>query len=216
MTRDPGMRAYYQARAEEYDDWWEGAGLHAARERPGWHAEVGQLTAVLEALPARRTLDVGCGTGFLTRHLPGEVTGLDQSAAMLDVARERVPRASFVEGDALELPFPAGAFERIFTAHLYGHLLDGERERFLEEARRVAGELVVADTARREDVPAEQWEERVLGDGSRHRVYKRFFEPSPLAAELGGGEALHAGRWFVVVRSRRPRPSRLATAPREG
>src|SRR3954469_9548103 len=98
MTRDPGMRAYYQARAEEYDDWWEGAGLHAARERPGWDAEVARLTAVLEALPARRTLDVGCGTGFLTRHLPGDVTGLDQSAAMLDVARDRVPWASFLEG----------------------------------------------------------------------------------------------------------------------
>jgi ubiquinone/menaquinone biosynthesis C-methylase UbiE len=205
MTRDPGMRAYYQARAEEYDQWWEGTGLHAARERPGWHAEVARLIAVLRALPARRTLDVGCGTGFLTRHLPGEVTGLDQSAAMLDVARERAPHACFVEGDALELPFEDGAFERIFTAHLYGHLLDGERERFLREAWRVAGELVVADTARREEVPAEQWEERALTDGSRHRVYKRFFEPSALAAELGGGEALYAGRWFVVLRSRRPR-----------
>jgi hypothetical protein len=39
----------------------------------------------------------------------------------------------------------------------------------------------------------------VLNDGSRHTVYKRFFAPEELAAELGGGQVLHAGRWFVVV-----------------
>jgi hypothetical protein len=32
-------------------------------------------------------------------------------------------------------------------------------------------------------------------------VFKRFFEPAELAAELGGGETLFAGRWFVAVRS---------------
>jgi len=32
-------------------------------------------------------------------------------------------------------------------------------------------------------------------------VYKRWFTPEGLAAELGGGETLFAGRYFVVVRS---------------
>lgn len=34
------MRAYYDRRAGEYDDWWLGAGLFAERDRPGWAAEV--------------------------------------------------------------------------------------------------------------------------------------------------------------------------------
>jgi hypothetical protein len=38
----------------------------------------------------------------------------------------------------------------------------------------------------------------VLGDGSRHRVYKRFFTGASLAAELEG-RVLHDGYWFVVV-----------------
>ena len=50
-----------------------------------------------------------------------------------------------VQGDAVPLPFGDGEFERVFTSHFYGHLLPGERERFLEEARRVGGELVVVD-----------------------------------------------------------------------
>ena len=41
----------------------------------------------------------------------------------------------------------------------------------------------------------------MLNDGSRHSVFKRYFSADGLAAELGGGEVLHAGPWFVVVRA---------------
>jgi demethylmenaquinone methyltransferase/2-methoxy-6-polyprenyl-1,4-benzoquinol methylase len=106
-----------------------------------------------------------------------------------------------VVGDALALPFADGEFERVFTGHFYDHLQPGERERFLAEAGRVASELVVADSALREGVEPVQWQERVLNDGSRHQVYKRYFTGSGLAEELGGGEVLHDGPWFVVVRA---------------
>ena len=62
---------------------------------------------------------------------------------MLAEARRRLPDGEFVQGDALSLPFPDGAFERIFTSYFYCHLVEEERVRFLEEARRVAPELVV-------------------------------------------------------------------------
>ena len=57
----------------------------------------------------------------------------------------------------------------------------------------------MVDSARREDVPPEEHQQRVLNDGSRHTVYKRFFAPDELAAELGGATVLHSGRWFVAV-----------------
>ena len=41
---------------------------------------------------------------------------------MLEIARERVPAAAFVPGDALPLPFADDTFERVFTGHFYGHL----------------------------------------------------------------------------------------------
>ncbi len=65
----------------------------------------------------------------------------------------------------------------------------------------MARELVVVDSARRPDVGTEEWQERVLNDGSRHRVYKRFFAGAEQAGELGGGQVLYEGRWFVVVAS---------------
>jgi ubiquinone/menaquinone biosynthesis C-methylase UbiE len=195
------VKAYYHARAREYDDWWLGRGLYADRDRPGWELDLDELIACIRALPPAKTLDVACGTGFLTRHLPGEVVGLDQSEAMIEVAREQAPNASFVVGDALDLPFADGSFERVFTSYFYCHLEEPERIRFLDEARRVADELVVVGSIRRDDVPAARWEERVLKDGSSWRVYKRFFEPASLAEELGGGDILHEGRWFVAVRA---------------
>ena len=44
------------------------------------------------------------------------------------------------------------------------------------------------------------WQERELDDGSRHRIYKRWFTAEALQAELGGGSMLFAGDWFVAVR----------------
>jgi demethylmenaquinone methyltransferase/2-methoxy-6-polyprenyl-1,4-benzoquinol methylase len=194
------VKAYYDRRAPEYDEWYRGVGRFAERDRPGWEEEVAALRAALAALPAARTLDVACGTGFLTHSLPGEVVGLDQSEAMLNEARRQAPRATYVQGDALALPFADASFGRVFTGHFYGHLDPSERERFLREARRLAPELVVVDSAQRPDVEPEEHQERILNDGSRWEVYKRYFTPEGLAVELGGGETLFAGRWFVAVR----------------
>ena len=185
------MKAYYDARAREYDDWIEGVGVYAGRERPGWHEEVAALCETLGALPPARTLDVAAGSGYFTRFLSGEVVAFDQSETMLDVARQRGAAAGYVLGDALELPFEDGSFDRVFTGHFYGHLDRADRARFLAEARRVAHELV--------EVEREEVQDRLLRDGSRWQVYKRYFEPGQLAEELGGGRTVFAGRWFVVV-----------------
>ena len=194
------MKAYYQARAAEYDDWWLGRGAFADRDRPGWDEERNELAAVVASLPPARTLDVACGTGFLTRHLRGDVTGLDQSEAMLSFARATAPAATFVHGDALELPFRDGAFERVFASYFYCHLEEDERVRFLREARRVAPELVIVASKLKGEEPA-RYEERLLQDGSRWTVFKRYFRPQELLDELGCGAILHAGHYFLVVRS---------------
>lgn len=194
------MKAYYEARAREYDDWWLGRGLYAGNRPDDWHDEREQLTRWISKLPRARTLDVACGTGFLTRHLHGEVVGLDQSASMLEVASAQAPHVEFVQGDALELPFDDHSFDRAFASYFYCHLEDDDRRRFLAEVRRVAPELVVVGTVLREGEEPTRWDERVLRDGSRWKVFKRVFVPDELAAELGG-RVLHVSRLFVMVAS---------------
>ena len=199
------MRAYYEKRAPEYDDWWLGTGQFAARERPGWDADVEALGAVLRGLAPVRTLDLACGTGFLTRWLPGYVVGVDQSPAMLELARARRPDAAFVQGDALA---PRPGFERIFSAHFYGHL-DEEQRAQLKALP--CDELVVVDSALRPEGVAEDWQERVLDDGSRHSVYKRWFTAEGLAQELGGG--VGPARRAVVRGRQKFEPALLNDAP---
>ena len=82
---------------------------------------------------------------------------------MLRVARPRL--GVVLTGDALVLPFADGAFERVLTSHFYGHLPPEERRLFLSEAQRVAGELIVVDSALRPGVAAEEWQDRVRNDG---------------------------------------------------
>ena len=105
----------------------------------------------------------------MTQHLPGEIVGIDASESMLEIARERVPDGRLV-GDALSLPFEVRSFDRLVTGHFYGHLEEPERSQFLGEARRVARELVVVDSALHDGVDPEEWQERVLSDGSRWDV----------------------------------------------
>jgi len=195
------VKVYYDRRAPEYDDWWLGEGLYAGRDRPGWEEELHVLEAVVAKLLPVRTLDVACGTGFLTRHLRGEVVGLDQSERMLRIAREQAPHARFVHGDALLLPFQDNAFDRIFASYFYCHLEESDRAAFLTEARRVASELVIVGSLQTGGAEPVRWEDRRLKDGSTWRVYKRVFVPDELVRELGGAEVLHEGRYFVVVRA---------------
>ena len=195
------VKEYYDLRAPTYDDWYLGRGRYAARDAESWQRDLAGLTETIESLPPARTLDVACGTGFLTRHLQGDVTALDQSRRMLEIAQRSVPGATFRQGDALALPFPDASFERVFTGHFYGHLDLQSRGRFVAEARRVAPELIVVDAAERADHEREEIQQRELPDGSVWPILKRFFTPSSLADELGGGETVYAGPWFVVVRA---------------
>jgi SAM-dependent methyltransferase len=62
-------------------------------------------------------LEVGCGTGVLTREVikrvgsNGSITGLDLSESMLGVARSICPDADFQQGNAMDLPFDDESFD---------------------------------------------------------------------------------------------------------
>lgn len=186
------MKQYYDRLAPEYDRS-EASREEADEDLPG-------LLRAISLLPPARVLDVACGTGFLTRHLGAEVTGLDQSEAMLKVARERVPQATFVRGDALGMPFAGRSFDRVFASFFYGLLPPPDRDRFLDEARRVADELVLVEPTPEwePDGRTEGWEQRILPDGSRYGIYRRYFTAEALAGEIDG-HALFAGRWVVMA-----------------
>jgi len=85
-----------------------------------------------------RVLDVGCGSGVVTREIArrvgprGRAVGLDPSPALLTVARELAQEADlgdrieFREGSALQLPFPDCSFDAAVCVTVLSHVPGGE------------------------------------------------------------------------------------------
>lgn len=80
--------------------------------------------AALEPRAGEHILDIGCGAGETSLELAaalapdGQVTGVDISATLLEVARRRgegLARVNFVEADAQTWPFATGSFDAVFS-----------------------------------------------------------------------------------------------------
>jgi SAM-dependent methyltransferase len=87
--------------------------------------------------PGARVLDVGAGTGKLTRGLVAlgfEVVAVEPGASMLQQLRSAVPEAEALEGPAESIPLPDESVEGVFAGQAY-HWFD--RGRALPELHRV-------------------------------------------------------------------------------
>ena len=93
---------------------------------------------LLDITGGDHVLDVGCGSGAVTRAIAervgsrGFAVGLDPSPELLAVARELAQeaglgdRAEFREGDALSLPFPDRSFDVVLCVTVLSHVPSGE------------------------------------------------------------------------------------------
>jgi len=93
---------------------------------------------LLDIAAGDRVLDVGCGSGAVTREIArrvgsrGLAVGLDPSPALLAVARALAhetglgDRVEFCEGNALRLPFPDRSFDAVVCVTVLSHVPRGE------------------------------------------------------------------------------------------
>ena len=120
---------------------------HRARAEDESSARDEYLT-LLRISPGERVLDVGCGSGVVTRDIAkrvgsiGSVVGLDPSEELLKVAREHAEGArlgniiDFKKGDCRSLSFPDASFDVVVAATVLAHV--PEAEKALPEMVRVA------------------------------------------------------------------------------
>jgi ubiquinone/menaquinone biosynthesis C-methylase UbiE len=132
--------------------WRDTSGLDAARARelafrnlePRGQSpdEIAARSAYLDLLALKsgeRVLDVGCGTGVVTRDAArrvapdGRAVGLDASPEFLALARSLAHDAGlsgvteFRQGNALALPFGDGEFDAVLAVTVLVHVPEGHR-----------------------------------------------------------------------------------------
>jgi SAM-dependent methyltransferase len=199
------MWEYYDRRVVEgvrglanANDYWSGLGVVV--EVGEIASEALQVERQLEALGPARFVEVGCGPGTFTSMLAGSGVVVDQSDAALRFVGSQLPHLPAVRAVSESLPLRDKAVDRFFAAHLYGLLEADERHSLLQEARRVAHEIIILDAGRPPGVNAEEWQDRTLPDGGSYRIYRRHFDPTLLAEEIRG-HVLFAGRFYVLARA---------------
>ena len=164
-TRRKQAAAYFAARAA---DWDQIRALHAPEERVE-----AALVAMIGDKPFSNLLDLGTGTGRMLELLApraARAVGVDQSAAMLALARARIDQAglrhvSLRQGDIYAPPVERNAYDLV-VIHQVLHFLDDPARAVAEAARALAagGRLAVVDfDAHDQDFLRDEFAHRRLG-----------------------------------------------------
>lgn len=148
-----------------------------------------QVVASLDLDRPLDILDIGCGTGGLTRliadRMPpggGWTTGIDAAEKMIAVARRKAGprRVRFEAALAEELPFPPASFDRVVSTFFFHHIDAQLKARAIAEIWRVlrpGGRAVILDV----DIPY-----NFFGSFCAHAGYFLFRQPEIMENITGG------------------------------
>ena len=225
-TDAPGLAAeaalipYYEARADEYDDWYLRRGRYerGAIHDAAWNAELDMAGRWLDALPIRgEIVELAAGTGWWSPLLAskGELSIYDANAATLDRARDRLVahglRAHIHVRDAWAEP--DRPVDAVFAGFWLSHVPRARLLPFLALVHRwlkPGGRFAFIDSlpdpqssAADHPTPADDLSVRRLDDGREFTIVKVFYPPSELEVALreAGFETADlttTGRFFVL------------------
>jgi ubiquinone/menaquinone biosynthesis C-methylase UbiE len=143
------IRRSWDRSAEGYDDRFS-HGIKSSAEGDAWRL---LLRRLLPADRRLRILDIGTGTGFLALLLADQghdVSGIDVSAGMLEVARRKAQGAGYEldlrVADGQALPFEDGLFDAVVSRHVLWTLIEPERAvREWVRVTRAGGRVIAID-----------------------------------------------------------------------
>ena len=145
----PWSNPFYYAESPVTDGYSEWAGTYDDPGNPMLLAEEPVVREILARYPIGTALDAACGTGRHAEYLASlghEVTGIDSTPEMLELAAPKVPEAKFETADLTAIPFADGTFDLAICTLALTHLPD-LRPPIAELARvlRPDGRMVISD-----------------------------------------------------------------------
>jgi SAM-dependent methyltransferase len=132
LTPRPAEPPLVELRFERLGARWEPAGEGRERygagsgferihklEDPGFVIDLDEALARVALAPGASVLDLGCNTGDVLTRMPvgAQLVGVDHSGSALEIARQRLPDATFVEADVAQLP-PLPRFDLVVSIGL--------------------------------------------------------------------------------------------------
>ena len=132
--------------ADGYGEW---ATTYDSSSSPPILAEEPIVHGLLDRHPIGQALDAACGTGRHTAYLASlghQVTGIDATPEMLEVARSKVPEARFEVADLTSIPLPDEAMDLAVCSLSLTHCPDlGPPITELGRVVRPGGTLIISD-----------------------------------------------------------------------
>jgi ubiquinone/menaquinone biosynthesis C-methylase UbiE len=187
---DTGLINYYSRRGSE---------LEKVYEKPERQENLASLRDLLSvSVRGEAVLELACGTGYWTKQIAQvakSVTALDASGEMLEIAREKLctlTNVEIIQGDVFALPSFSKQFSSCCSLFLLSHIRRNEIPSLLEHIHSVLKPGTLMLFADNRFVPAsntpiaetttggDSYQERLLPDGSRHRVLKNFYSHEDL------------------------------------
>lgn len=204
---------YYNARAQEYDQWWLRQGRYdrGAEINQQWFAEVGTVSSALEAFrPNGNILELACGTGLWSERLlpfAARFTAVDGSPEMLAInaARLRSSRVRYIEANLFQWR-PNERFDTVFFSFWLSHVPPERFSAFWELVRdglAPGGRVFFIDSRYEATSTARDHvltgasntvQRRRLNDGRQFQVVKIYYD----AVDLG--ERLRKLGWHFDIR----------------
>ena len=146
-----------------YDAWYQSA-------RGSWigQQEFSTLLKLFTHKAGQSLLDVGCGTGYFSQRfkLSGlQVTGIDPNPAMIEFAKTKESQVTYIEGDALALPFADNSFD--YCSAITSLCFIAEPEQAIAEMLRVSRHGVILGLLNRHSLLHKQKKHSASYQGAR-------------------------------------------------